>query len=265
MREFIFPCVCLLATFVFTACEEKKPVRQVSPFVTVNMIDKNSRKCILDSVCAEVKLQYPILTGGDITSAVNAINDSLRLMALAGLEADPAWSAEQAFDSVQTGLYALLREHLIMAPEWTGGFFKEVKTNTLLNTSKLVSFEMSASGYTGGAHPSYSAVLSTYDLSTGKSVGLSNVVNDTTALRPMLEKGFLAAKKENPSDTIKLSDLLFPEIKQLPVSANFCIVPEGVRFLYNPYEVAPWAVGPTDITLTWEQLGRLADRKKWLE
>lgn len=265
MRKLIFPGICLLAAIVISACEEKKPVRQVSPFATVNMIDKNSRKCILDSVCAEVRLQYPILTGGDITSAVNAINDSLRLMALAGLETDPAWSAEQAFDSAQTRLYALLREHLIMVPEWTGGFFKEVKTNTLLNTAKLVSFEMSASGYTGGAHPSYSAVLATYDLATGKSIELAHVVSDTAALRPMLEKGFLAAKKEGSSDTTKLFDLLFPEIKQLPVSTNISIVPEGVRFLYNPYEVAPWAVGATEITLTWEQLGRLADRKKWLQ
>jgi hypothetical protein len=43
----------------------------------------------------------------------------------------------------------------------------------------------------------------------------------------------------------------------------YCLVSEGVRFIYNPYEVAPYAVGQTDILLTWEQLGKLADKSKW--
>jgi hypothetical protein len=46
---------------------------------------------------------------------------------------------------------------------------------------------------------------------------------------------------------------------------QWCVVPEGVRFIYNPYEIAAYALGQTDITLTWAQLGSLADQKKWLE
>jgi hypothetical protein len=41
------------------------------------------------------------------------------------------------------------------------------------------------------------------------------------------------------------------------------IVREGIRFLYNPYDVASWAVGRTDVLLTWEQLGALAERTRW--
>jgi len=29
--------------------------------------------------------------------------------------------------------------------------------------------------------------------------------------------------------------------------------------------VAPYAVGPSDILLTWEQLGTLADKHKWVD
>ncbi|GAB4490358.1 MAG: hypothetical protein OHK0019_09090 [Saprospiraceae bacterium] len=253
-------------SFFATSCEEKKPKPTVSPLVSVNMVEKKSRKCVSDSVCAEISLRYPILTGGDNTSAVNAINDSLQKMALAGILANPSLIIEQAFDSAQTNLFALLQEQVKQMPNWGTGFFKSVETKTLLNTSKFLSFEMNASGFEGGAHPYYFAALTSYDLNSGKSVGLTDVVRDTSALRPMLEKGFLEAKKQTPADdTLKLSDLLFPEIGRLPISTNFCLVPEGVRFLYNPYEVASWAVGPTDITLTWEQLGSLADRNKWLD
>jgi len=254
------------AVTFFPGCEEKKPKPTPSPLVSVNMVEKKSRKCVSDSVCAEVSLRYPILTGGDNTSAVNAINDSLQKMALAGIVANPNLTIEQAFDSAQVNLFALLQEQMKQAPDWGAGFFKSLETKSLLNTPKFVSFGMNASGFEGGAHPYYFGALASYDLNTGKSVELIDAVRDTSALRPMLEKGFLDAKKQSPADdTLKLSDLLFPEIGRLPVSANFCLVPEGIRFFYNPYEVASWAVGPTEITLTWEQLGSLADRKKWLD
>lgn len=250
----------------FLGCEENKPKPTTSPLVSVNMVEKKSRKCVNDSVCAEISLRYPILTGGENSAAVNTINDSLQKMALAGILGNPKLTIEQAFDSVQISLFALLQEQLKQMPDWGAGFFKAVETKTLLNSPKFVSFEMNANGFEGGAHPYYFAVLAIYDLNTGKSVELTDVVRDTSALRPMLERGFVDAKKQSPADdTLTLSDLLFPDIGRLPVSTNICIVPEGIRFFYNPYEIASWAVGPTDITLTWEQLGTLADRKKWLE
>jgi hypothetical protein len=75
---------------------------------------------------------------------------------------------------------------------------------------------------------------------------------------------FIEEKKE-PGESPKLADLVFPEFKQLPMPMQWCVVPEGVRFIYNPYEIAAYALGQTDITLTWAQLGSLADQKKWLE
>lgn len=44
---------------------------------------------------------------------------------------------------------------------------------------------------------------------------------------------------------------------------NFAVTTEGVEFYYNPYEVAAYVFGPTDILFTWEQLGRLADKARW--
>lgn len=262
IKRLFFPFLAL----AFLACEEEKPKRIVSPFVTLNNFEKKSRECLRDTICAEVHLQYPILTGGDNAAAINAINDSLRILALTGLLTDPARPVDQAFDSVGLELYDELRKTLKESPDWIGAsYFKEVTTQSLLNTPKFLSFSLQASGYIGGAHPYYTSVLATYDLTTGKAVNLSDIVRDTAALRPMLESGFLAAKKSGPADTTRLSDLLFPEITRLPVSDNVCIVPDGLRFLYNPYEVAPWAVGATEILLSWQQLGSLADRKKWVD
>jgi hypothetical protein len=44
---------------------------------------------------------------------------------------------------------------------------------------------------------------------------------------------------------------------------HFGVVADGVQFLYNPYDVASWAVGRTDVLLTWQELSGKADRTRW--
>lgn len=253
-----------LAAVAFFACKQDKPAATVAA-VSINEVNKNARQCAHDSVCAEVSLVMPQLAGGANPAAIAAVNDSLRTLAAAALEVNPALSLDQAFDTSKLDLFNALTEHLKLSPDWPGSYAREVKGKTLWQSPRFASFQIEMFAFTGGAHGNFAASLSTYDLSTGKSLSLAEVVRDTAALVPMLEKAFVDTKKEGPSDTLKLSDLLFPEFKKLPVSTNFCLVQEGVRFFYNPYEVAAWAVGSTEITLTWEQLGALSDKKKWME
>jgi hypothetical protein len=49
----------------------------------------------------------------------------------------------------------------------------------------------------------------------------------------------------------------------LALPSNVCIIKEGVRFVYNPYEIMAYAYGMSDVVITWEELGKLADRAKW--
>ncbi len=35
---------------------------------------------------------------------------------------------------------------------------------------------------------------------------------------------------------------------------NFALRDEGLAFYYNPYDVAPYAMGPTEIVLSWEEI-----------
>ncbi len=249
----------MLATTAFFACKQDKPAASTTP-VTITEAKLKAKDCVRDSTCAELSLVLPQLSGGANPAAIAAVNDSLRALALAGLETNPKLSLEQGFDTAATNLFNDLKEHLKMSPDWPGSYTREVTGKALWQSPRYASFQTEMYAFTGGAHGSYASVLSTYDLSTGKSVPLTEVVRDTAALVPMLEKGFVEAKKEGATDTLKLSDLLFEEFKHLPVSTNFCVVKEGVRFFYNPYEVAAWAVGSTEITLSWEQLGALAKR-----
>ncbi len=258
-----------LGAATFFACQQPStPATPAGSPLTVTMVEVKKEKCIRDSVCAILNLSYPVVTGGANAAATKSINDSIQAFVYLAAEADPAWPMPQVFDSAIVKMFTLLQEDAAMrgADAIPMSFSNELTSKVVWQTDKYLSLEMNTWSFSGGAHGMYGTLLETFDLNTGKPLLLTDIIKDTTALRPLLEKGFVdAKKKESPEDmaNMTLADLLLPEFKVLPLPAIYCIVPEGVRFMYNPYEVAAYAVGQTDILLTWSQLGALADKSKW--
>ncbi|HMX40378.1 MAG TPA: DUF3298 domain-containing protein, partial [Saprospiraceae bacterium] len=246
------------------SCQQDKPAPpSATPPLSVSEAKLKTQDCVHDSVCAEVSLVFVQLAGGPNAAATAAINDSLRSLAMSALEVEPKLALEAGFDTSAKRLFADLKEHVLIAPDWSGSYERNISVKSVWSNPRFASFEAAMYSFTGGAHGNHANELRTYDLSTGKSVPLSDVVRDTAALVPMLEKAFVESKQQDEQASLTLAELLYEGTKHLPVSTNFCLTEQGLRFFYNPYEVAPWVVGDTDITLTWEQLGALADRGKW--
>jgi len=44
---------------------------------------------------------------------------------------------------------------------------------------------------------------------------------------------------------------------------NLGIVADGVLFHWDPYEIAPYAMGPIDVTVPTDTLSTLVDRPYW--
>ena len=245
----------------FFACQPATPPAPATPPLTVAITTLRKENCLRDSVCATLDLSYPVLTGGTATTA--AINDSIEAFVYLVTEANPNLPLPLAIDSAALKMLAQLREDdAIRNRDYSMSYVNELKSKVLWQTSRYLSLEMNTYSFSGGAHGMYGTLLETFDLTTGQPLALTAVIRDTAALRPLLEKAFVADKQTEAPD-VSLRDLVFPEFQQLPMPAIYCIVPEGVRFVYNPYEVASYAVGQTDILLSWQQLGTLADKAKW--
>jgi Protein of unknown function (DUF3298) len=252
--------VSILLVVAFFACKQDKPTSTTPPSAyALDSFDYKFSKCLKDSVCAEFVVHMPIFKGAALPPALTAINDSLYALARFGAFDFDHLPLKQALDSAAQSLYSMMTEGGMLT-----GYYQSLRGKVVFQTAKTVSVLAEAEGYTGGAHGYYSTALASYDLATGKSIPLTEVVRDTAALVPLLEKGFLAAKNSDEPGG-KLEEFLFPEFKHLPVTGNYCIEKEGLRFYYNPYEVGPWAIGATDVFLPWAQLGGLAEAKKWTE
>lgn len=252
-KAFFIVLAALLAGFTPVFAQTDTPLK-------VKMKPYSAKKCVRKKACVEINLSWPVLSGGN-SQAVKAINDSIQKMVYIAVEADPAVPMPQALDTAMAYSYAMLKEQVGGMGGYDIGYFYELESTVLLNNGRYFSLSMNSFSFSGGAHPSTYAQIATYDLQTGRVIPLSEIILDTVAFRPLLEQKFIEEKTEPGQPAPTLAEILFQEPLDLPT--NYAIVPEGVRFFYNPYEVAAYAFGPTDITLSWEQLGRLADRKKW--
>ena len=143
-------------------------------------------------------------------------------------------------------------------PEVPAGYGLEIDQSVLLNTPTLLTIETFNYAFTGGAHGNYGTTYYNFDATTGQIISLEDILEDgfkaslTTIAEPIFKKSYLESGMTNYSeagfyfenDVFKLTD-------------NFAITKEGLKFLYNPYEVAPYALGQQEIIIPYAALKNL--------
>jgi Deacetylase PdaC/Protein of unknown function (DUF3298) len=252
----------LTSLCLLLACNNETPKAPAAELrVTEQAVKLN--KCVRDSNCVEVNFELPQLEGGANAAAIKAINDSLKASVVSSNYLQ--YTLQQAADSTVAQLFTDLKMQLgdMNDPTSTMGFSEDAKGKIVHTTPKVVTAEFTYSSYTGGAHGMYGTTVTTYDLNTGKAYRLTDLVSDTTALRPLLEAKILAQKRSEDPSITALKDIVFEPEQPLALPVNFAVVKEGLRFIYNPYEIMAYAFGMSDVTLTWDELGKIADRTKW--
>ncbi|MNV58716.1 hypothetical protein D3C71_1511030 [compost metagenome] len=65
-------------------------------------------------------------------------------------------------------------------------------------------------------------------------------------------------KNEKLSPTASLKDNYFFEKDTFSLNSNFTITKEGLKFLYNPYEIKAYAYGSTELIIPFSELKAIA-------
>jgi hypothetical protein len=251
--------IIFLTLFFFAACKNETPKAPAAD-LRISEQAEELKKCVRDSNCVEVSFTLPQLEGGPNATATKIINDSLKAAILGSNRA--SYTLRQAIDSTMQQMLADLKQQLtdMDDPQSTMGYYEQAEGKIIWSSPKVVSAAFSYSYYTGGAHGMYGTDLVTYDLHSGKEYKITDLIKDTTALRPLLEAKILTQKRSEDNTIATLKDMLFEPDSPLQLPVNVCVVKEGLRFVYNPYEIMAYAYGQSDVTLTWEELGKIADR-----
>lgn len=200
--------------------------------------------------CISIKLEYPNAIDGN-AAVRDSINAFIKEALLENLTPGPEinnYSIESAADSMIAFYIAELEE----TPEYDLAWDVFVEGEAEVVDSFAV-VSIASSSYLGGAHPNYYISFLNYNLHTQKEVFIEELITDKTAFMKLGEQKFLEARiSEYEQQDARMEDFFFGEGYHLP--ENFAIKKEGIFLYYNPYEAAPYVLGPTEYLIPYSDL-----------
>lgn len=133
------------------------------------------------------------------------------------------------------------------------GWDYEIKCKITNPYQKLICVECNEGGYTGGAHPNYATVYTNYVKGNSRPVAKDNIFNHIDSVNRIAEKIF--RKKYNvPSDgNINSTGYWFAN-DVFNLNDNFTFRNDSIIFLFNSYEVAPYAMGTAEVSIAVQHL-----------
>lgn len=119
---------------------------------------------------------------------------------------------------------------------------------------RALTLRMSESSYVGGAHPNHADTLLVLS-PDGRRLGLDEILapGARAELVALGERAFRAHHGLPPDDPLDAHGFWFDD-GRFDLNDNWGVIGEGLVFHYNPYEIAAYAVGHTEILLPWDRV-----------
>jgi hypothetical protein len=160
-----------------------------------------------------------------------------------------------AFLSDHADIISDAREHYTTNPTDWYPYFTDISYTPTRIDQSVMSLFCNYSVYYGGVHPSYVTDSVTYDLSTGKSLKLGDILEESctssdlytlvdTALAPDADALYF-----DYQDWLK--DIFSVDLNKI---TNWYFSQTGLCFHFAPYEIAPYSSGTIIATIPYEQL-----------
>lgn len=119
---------------------------------------------------------------------------------------------------------------------------------------KILCYSISNVNFMGGAHPNTKFRYLNFDRRTGKlltlndifTVGFENKLN--SILDKLIRKNYFIKEDDDLREKIGLYE------NKIEFNNNFAITKNGLKFYYNPYEIAPYSVGFLEIIIPYSEL-----------
>lgn len=214
---------------------------------------KSYNNCQPSDTCAYFKITYPDVTSGKIKDKLNAFIAKNIIMGSTIGDSTPP-SIQAAADSFMVS-YVDTRKQF---PDMPGGWFWEYDLKQNSETAKILCLSGSSSTFMGGAHPNSFIGYYNINKETGDTISLKDMLvpGFETKLNELIDKKFREMKGLGPKDNLMDKGGLFEN--KITFNYNAAVTKDGgLEFYYNPYEIAPYAAGPTAITFTAAELGDL--------
>ncbi|MEZ4951588.1 MAG: DUF3298 and DUF4163 domain-containing protein [Saprospiraceae bacterium] len=206
-----------------------------------------------DVRCLVVSLNYPVAEHG-IDSAREKINNYTKSLLLGSIHlGEEPMDPNYPLDSALMDFGEDYKDFLEEMPEFDMAWAVEANGQVSLETKNLISLQFSFYSYLGGAHPNTFVEMGTFSKETGDKLGISEILKDTSEVLVMAEQYFRDARKLGPDVNLESEGFWFKN-GQFSFPLNYAMEPGGLRLYYNPYEVGPYVLGPTEVMIPLEKI-----------
>lgn len=234
------PLLCIVLILLLTGCQEEADL-------TFETIVLDETRC---SECPLVEIQIPKALENSKTA--HSINTALTEEIIEILNFDDekeATTLKEAVQSFSNGYWELKK----LYPEETMGWEAKINGTITYEDPLLLTIELESYIFTGGAHGYSSKHYLNFDKNRAKELENWQLFKNRADFQKFVEIKFRNQEKIPAGMPINSTGLMF-EKDSFYLPENIGFTNEGVRLLYNPYEVASYADGPITITLQFEEV-----------
>lgn len=237
----------LCSLLALGSCEKKGRTTHATDTLSYEMksLVTTFDNCLTDSPeCTHISYSYPHFTSqSGATESLNAYVKHL-------LGETPAITLQQTQTTFINDYNLHLKDNDMGQP-----WYRQTNIDVVYQHDKIVSLKIDMDDYTGGAHGMISTLYYVFDKTQNKALSLQKLIRqDKLAELVILAEKAFRTGSELPEDAdLEKAGFWFKD-NRFALNENYCITPEGITWLYNPYEIAPYAYGTTEVSLTSEEL-----------
>ena len=209
-----------------------------------------------DVLCAQVKFNYPKISSETHPELAAYLNTVILQHLVDNPETEEP-SSEVSEGALQAFADAFIAEYKEDPNPYTS-WELERSASVVFRTDNLLTLLFEEYGYTGGAHPFSGRRYLVMSLKTGDEVVLADLLNPgyETPLNVIGEKAFRELRNLDDADSLEEHGFSF-ENDVFSLNDNFGVLREGLEFIFNSYEIAPYAMGPTELLIAYEDINSL--------
>ncbi|MGB1207338.1 MAG: DUF3298 and DUF4163 domain-containing protein [Chitinophagales bacterium] len=229
--------------------EEKYAVGSV-PLHVINF--EKELDCDEQEACASMKLNFPRIKKAGNEELANTMNATINKYLLEMLNDLASNPDETAANSIEEATAAFFNSFTEYGEQYGQMWSNEIDWEIHNNEHHILSFALNKYYYMGGAHPNYMSKNFNFDLNNGKVIQLTDIFEDNykVVLEKLAEKE-LRMQQDIPPNA-PLTDFLFET--ELKLNENFYLTLESITFIYDPYEIAPYAFGTITLPIAFKDI-----------
>jgi hypothetical protein len=144
-------------------------------------------------------------------------------------------------------------------------YYRSMEGSVQFYEKSLLVYKFYYDEYTGGAHGMRAATFLNIDLATKRPLTLDDIFTGEykDSLTDLIWNQLMTDNDAKSHE--ELEEMGFGSTGEIVPTDNFYLDKDGITFYYNVYDIAPYAVGETKVTIPFDALDHLLNTSKLIE